>query len=96
MGHQSYVLLCTGTTLSNPPVIFPKSSCDVHLFRGPCIDLGDCHFQKSLQIQTIGLPKASHNTGVGRKCVKNIKAFIKSDTTGRCLTCNKSFYVTII
>ena len=33
MEHQSYVLLCTETTVSNPPVVFPKSSCDVHLFR---------------------------------------------------------------
>ena len=37
MGHQSYVLLCTETTLSNPPVVQPKSSCDVHLLRSPCI-----------------------------------------------------------
>ena len=35
MGHQSYVLLCTETTLSNPPVVQPKSSCDVHLLRSP-------------------------------------------------------------
>ena len=35
MGHQSYVLLCTETILSNPPVIQPKSSCDVHLLRSP-------------------------------------------------------------
>ena len=95
MGHQSYVLLCTETTVSNPPVVFPKSSCDVHLFRGPCIDLGNCHFQKSLQIQMIGPKNTSHNTIVGRKCVKNIKAFMESDT-GKCLTGNKSFYVTII
>ena len=32
-GHQSYVLLCTETTLSKHPVIHSKSSCDVHLFR---------------------------------------------------------------
>ena len=37
MGHQSYVLLCTKTTLSNPPVVQPKSSCDVHLLRSPCL-----------------------------------------------------------
>ena len=37
MGHQSYVLLCTETALSNPPVVQPKSSCDVHLLRSPCI-----------------------------------------------------------
>ena len=37
MGHQSYVLLCTETTLSNPPVVQPKSSCDVHLLRSPCL-----------------------------------------------------------
>ena len=37
MGHQSYVLLCTETTLSNPPVVIPKSSCDVHLLRSPCL-----------------------------------------------------------
>ena len=35
MGHQSYVLLCNETTFSNPPVVFPKSSCDVHLLRRP-------------------------------------------------------------
>ena len=35
MGHQSYVLLCTETTVSNPPVVFPTSSCNVHLFRDP-------------------------------------------------------------
>ena len=39
MGHQSYVLLCTETTLSNPPVVQPKSSCDVHLLRSPWIIL---------------------------------------------------------
>ena len=32
-GHQSYVLLCTETTLSNHPAVIPKSSCDVHLLR---------------------------------------------------------------
>ena len=37
MGLQSYVLLCTETTLSNPPVVQPKSSCDVHLLRSPWI-----------------------------------------------------------
>ena len=37
MGLQSYVLLCTETTLSNPPVVQSKSSCDVHLLRSPCI-----------------------------------------------------------
>ena len=37
MGHQSYVLLCTETTLSNPPVVQPKSSCDVHLLRSSWI-----------------------------------------------------------
>ena len=37
MGHQSYVLLCTETTLSNPPVVQPKSSCDVHLLRSPWV-----------------------------------------------------------
>ena len=36
-GGQSYVLLCTDTTLSNPPVVQPKSSYDVHLLRSPCI-----------------------------------------------------------
>ena len=39
MGHQSYVLLCTKTILSTPPVVQPKSSCDVHLLRSPCISL---------------------------------------------------------
>ena len=33
MGHQSYVLLCTETTLSKHPAILPKSSCNVHLLR---------------------------------------------------------------
>ena len=33
MEHQIYVLLCTETTPSNPPVVQPKSSCDVHLLR---------------------------------------------------------------
>ena len=37
MGHQSYVLLCTETTLSNHPEVFPKLSCDVNLLRCPCI-----------------------------------------------------------
>jgi len=37
MGHQTYVLLCTETTFSNPPVVFPKSSCNVQLLRRPCI-----------------------------------------------------------
>ena len=36
MGHQSYVLLCTEITLSNPPVVISKSSCDVHILRSPC------------------------------------------------------------
>ena len=40
MGHQSYVLLCTETTLSNHPGVFPKSSCDVHLLRSPWLGLG--------------------------------------------------------
>ena len=35
MGHQSYVLLCTQTTVSNHPVVFPKSSCNDRLFRHP-------------------------------------------------------------
>ena len=35
MGHQSYVLLCTETILSNHPVVFPKLSCNVHLLRSP-------------------------------------------------------------
>ena len=33
MGHQSYVVLCTETTLSKHPVIHPKLSCDIHLLR---------------------------------------------------------------
>ena len=37
MGHQSYVLLYTETILSNPPVVQPKYSCDVHLLRSPCV-----------------------------------------------------------
>ena len=39
MGHQSYVLLCTETTLSNPPVVQLKSSCDVNLLRSPWLYL---------------------------------------------------------
>ena len=35
MGHQSYVLLYAETTLSNHPVLIPKSSFDVHLLRSP-------------------------------------------------------------
>ena len=35
MGRQSYVQLCTETTLSNHPVVRPKSSRDVHLLRSP-------------------------------------------------------------
>ena len=35
MGHQSYVLLCAETTLSDHPVVIPKPSCDVHLLRSP-------------------------------------------------------------
>ena len=41
MGHQSYVLLCTETTLSNPPVVLSKSSCNVHLLRSPCLGRSD-------------------------------------------------------
>ena len=41
MGHQSYVLLCTETTLSNPPVVQPKCSCDVHLLRSPWLRAGN-------------------------------------------------------
>ena len=37
MGHQSYELLCSETTLSNHPVVRPKSSCDVHLLRSPWV-----------------------------------------------------------
>ena len=33
LGHQSYVLLFTETNVSNPPVVFPKSSCNILLFR---------------------------------------------------------------
>jgi len=46
MGHQSYVLLCTETTLSNPPVVQPKSSCDVHLLRSPWLRLS----QKEIRV----------------------------------------------
>ena len=35
MWHQSYVLTCTEITVSSPPVIFPKSSCNIHLLRCP-------------------------------------------------------------
>ena len=38
MGHQSYVLLCTETALSNHPAVIPKSSCDVHLLRSPWVN----------------------------------------------------------
>ena len=31
MMHQSYKLLCTETTVSNHPVVFPETSCDAHL-----------------------------------------------------------------
>ena len=37
-GHQSYVVLCTETALSNHPAVIPKSSCDVHLLRSPWLD----------------------------------------------------------
>jgi hypothetical protein len=41
MGHQSYVLLCTETALSNPPVVQPKSSWDFrNLLRSPWITQG--------------------------------------------------------
>ena len=36
MGHQDYVPLSTETTVSNHKVLFPKTSCDVHLFRSAC------------------------------------------------------------
>ena len=36
-------VVCTETAVSNPPVVFPKSSCDVHLFRGPCIIIQGIH-----------------------------------------------------
>ena len=39
MGHQTYVLLCTETTLSNHPAVIPKSSCDVHLLKIPWLTL---------------------------------------------------------
>ena len=32
--YQSYELLCTETTGSNPLVVFPKSICDIFVFRG--------------------------------------------------------------
>ena len=35
MGHQSYVLLCTETTVSNPPVDIGKIECSVHLYSSP-------------------------------------------------------------
>ena len=47
MGHQSYVLLCTETTLSNPPVVQPKSSCDVHLLRSPWLSAASTKQQMS-------------------------------------------------
>ena len=51
MGHQSYVLLCTETTLSNPPVVQPKSSGDVHLLRSPWISVVDIIISRhSIQI----------------------------------------------
>jgi hypothetical protein len=39
MGHQSYVLLRTETTVSNHPVVFPKSSCNVHVLRRPWVSI---------------------------------------------------------
>ena len=39
MGHQNYVLLCTKTTLSNHPAVFPRLYCDVHLLRSPWLSL---------------------------------------------------------
>ena len=39
MGHQSYVLLCIETALSNHIVVITKSICDVHLLRSPCTSL---------------------------------------------------------
>ena len=58
MGHQTYVLLCTETTLSNHPVVLPKSSCDVHLLRSPCF-IQQCSFKS----------KFSFLTGGGGSCV---------------------------
>ena len=49
MGHQSYVLLCTETALSNPPAVIPKSSRDVHLLRSPWTTLQDICLQKKGQ-----------------------------------------------
>ena len=40
--------LCTETILSNPPVVQPKSSCDIHLLRSPWIDQpGSINFGKN-------------------------------------------------
>ena len=50
MGHQSYVLLCTETALSNPPVVQPKSSCDVHLLRSPCPSKENTHTPENITI----------------------------------------------
>ena len=47
-GGQSYVLLCIETTLSNPLVVLPKSSCDVHLLRSLCLSLQSSDLMLSL------------------------------------------------
>ena len=55
MGHQSYVLLCTETTLSKHPVVHPKSSCGVHLLRSLCTNtyLHTLYFSVSLVMEFI-------------------------------------------
>ena len=65
MGHQSYVLLYTETTLSNHPVVFPKSSCNVHLFRGPWIRTIQKAYDICLTSQHIQL--TLHSTFAGWK-----------------------------
>ena len=52
--------LCTETTLSNPPVVHPKSSCDVHLLRSlwVTLEIGDWHnFEGCLTYLALAFPK---------------------------------------
>ena len=50
-----YVLLCTETALSNHPVVIPKSSCDVHLLRSPCLNTLIKKGTKKTQTESLGL-----------------------------------------
>ena len=59
MGHQIYVLLCTETTLSNPPVVQLKSSCDVHLLRSPCLNWPSASFR----VKIVQKKECRHDVG---------------------------------